>query len=76
MTAIAEKIRIDLSSLNDAERAELAHYLIRSLDAETDADAESAWDVELERRAKEIRDGKASGEPAEKVFSDLRAKYS
>jgi len=76
MSASAEKLRSDLASLSDTERAELAHFLIESLDQGIDDEAETAWVSELARRAEEIRSGRASGEPAEKVFSELRAKYS
>ena len=76
MSVTAEKIRTELAGLNAAERAELAHYLIKSLDSGTDADAEAAWDAELARRAEEIRSGRAVGIPAVQVFSELRAKYS
>ena len=76
MSVTAEKIRTELAGLDAAERAELAHYLIQSLDSGTDADAEAAWDAVLARRAEEIRSGRAVGIPAERVISELRAKYS
>jgi len=76
MTATAKALWTKLTGLSEAERAELAHFLINSLDAGKDADAERAWDAELARRAEEIKSGRATGEPAEKVFSELRAKYS
>jgi putative addiction module component (TIGR02574 family) len=76
MSVLAEKFRTELASLSDTDRAELARFLIQSLDTGADADAETAWDSELARRAEEIKSGRASGEPAEKVFSELRAKYS
>jgi len=76
MNAAAEKIRTELSNLSEEDRAELAQFLIASLDEGADSDAEAAWDAELERRAEEIRGGQASGEPAGKVFSELRAKHS
>jgi len=76
MNAAVKRIRTELSSLSEADRAELARFLIASLDEGTDADAEAAWDAELERRAEEIKSGRASGEPSEKVFSELRAKHS
>lgn len=76
MSAIAERLRMELTTLDEAERAELARFLIRSLDHGSDADADSAWNTELERRAEEIKSGNAIGEPAEKVFSELRAKHS
>ncbi len=76
MSITAEKIKTQLSSLTSKERAELAHFLIVSLDTRVDEDAEAAWDAELARRAEEIRTGTAKGEPAEQVFAEIRAKYS
>ena len=46
MTEIAEKLKSQLSQLSIQERAELAHFLIHSLDEGVDADAEAAWDAE------------------------------
>lgn len=76
MTAVAEKLKTELSQLPESDRAELAHFLLRSLDEQDDADAEAAWEAELGRRAKEIRSGSATGQPAEKVMAELREKFS
>ena len=76
MTDIAERLKPELARLSTQDRAALASFLLRSLDEVEDADAEAAWDVELARRAAEIKSGKAIGIPADKVFSDLREKYS
>lgn len=76
MTEAAEKLISQLSQLSTKERAEVAHFLIHSLDEEVDAGAEATWDAELGRRMEEIRSGKALGEPADKVFAELREKYS
>ena len=76
MTARAGKLRTKLADLSETERAELARFLIKSLEDWKDEDAEKAWDAELAKRAEEIKSGRAAGEPAKKVFSELRAKYS
>jgi putative addiction module component (TIGR02574 family) len=76
MTKTAEKLKVQLSQLSTQERAELAHFLIHSLDEGVDADAEAAWDAELARRMEKIRSGQAVGEPADKVFAELRKKYA
>lgn len=76
MTEATEKLKSRLSRLSARERADLAHFLIASLEEGADSDAESSWDAELARRMDEIRTGKASGEPMEKVFAELREKYS
>ncbi len=46
------------------------------MDSESDNNLESAWDAEWELRAEEIRNGTAKGDAAEKVFTEVRAKYS
>ncbi len=76
MSETAERLRLELTNLSDCERAEMASLLIKSLDPGSDNDAASAWDMELARRVEEIESGRAVGIPAEKVFAELRAKYS
>ena len=76
MTETAEKLKAQLSKLSTQERAELADFLIHSLDEGLDADAEAAWDAELARRLEEITSGNAVGKPADHVFGELRNKYS
>ena len=76
MAITVEELRTELGGLSDTERGELAHFLILSLDQSSDENVERAWDAELDRRAEEIRSGRASGEPANKVFCELRAKYA
>lgn len=76
MSLTADKMRTELATLTEVERADLARFLIQSLDAGSDKDAEAAWDAELERRAGEIKSGHESGESADKIFSELRAKHS
>jgi putative addiction module component (TIGR02574 family) len=63
-------------NLSPDERAKLAHELILSLDNVKDKEVERAWDVEIERRVKEIKSGKAKGRPVEDVLAEVRAKYS
>ncbi len=76
MTQVVDRFKVELARLSADERAELARFLIESLDEGADADAEAAWDAELDRRIEEIRSGQANGESAESVFAALRAKYS
>jgi putative addiction module component (TIGR02574 family) len=76
MTEAAERLKPELSRLTPQERAELASFLIDSLDAGADEDVEAAWDSELARRMAEVTNGTAAGSPADTVFADLRAKYS
>ncbi len=75
MTEGAEQLKATLLQLTTEDRAELAYCLLRSLDEGDDDDVQSAWKAELERRWQEMESGKEPGEPAEKVFADLRKKY-
>jgi putative addiction module component (TIGR02574 family) len=72
MTPATEELKTQLANLPVGERAELAHYLLDTLDETVDTDAEAAWDDELARREAEIRSGTATGEPAASVFARLR----
>jgi putative addiction module component (TIGR02574 family) len=73
MGETAENLRLELSI---QERAEIASFLIHSLDENVDQDIESAWDAEFAQRTQEINSGNVSGEPSDQVFAELRQKYS
>ena len=75
MSQATEQLKEELARLSEQDRAELAYFLLRSLDGPEDTDYEAAWDAELARRDEEIMSGKVTGEPAEQVFSRLREKY-
>jgi putative addiction module component (TIGR02574 family) len=75
MTETAERLKSELSQLSTADRAEIAHFLLASLDEGIDADIDVAWEDELNRRMDEIEKGSA-GEPVDQVIASLRAKYS
>jgi putative addiction module component (TIGR02574 family) len=55
-----EKLRSEALRLPETERAELAHELVKSLDAPADADAAEAWEKELLRRLAEVDAGTAN----------------
>ena len=76
MTETALRLKSELAHLPEQDRAALASYLIDTLDATQDDDADAAWADELSRREKRIRSGQAQGELAEKVFAELREKHS
>ena len=76
MTKTAETLKIELAQLPVQDRAELAHFLIHSLDEDVDDNVFDAWDRELTQRLAEISDGTANGEPLGKVLSELRENYS
>lgn len=54
-----QRLRSQVLALSEAERAELAHDLIQSLDVPRDNGTEEAWDREITRRIVEIDAGQA-----------------
>lgn len=76
MSETVERLKAEVEALTNRERAELAQFLICSLDQEQDENAEAAWDVELTRRVADIKSGKAVGKPAEEVFAKIRGNYA
>ncbi|MHC0066078.1 addiction module protein [Nostoc sp. UIC 10890] len=76
MSETAEKLKLELSQLSTKERAEIAYFLIHSLDEGIDDNLETAWDTELTQRLEDISSKTAIGEPSSQVFSELREKYS
>lgn len=78
MSVLMQEVSNKAFNLSPEERAELAHELIISIDADGDMDreVEAAWDVEIEKRVKEINSGKAKGRVAEDILAEIRAKYS
>jgi putative addiction module component (TIGR02574 family) len=61
-------------ALPEAERAEIAASLIRSLDTEIDEDAEAAWAAEIERRIKSIDSGDVELIPWDDVMREMRSR--
>ncbi len=76
MTDTMESLKDQLLQLPQKQRAELAHFLLETLDNSEDVEDEAAWDAELARRAEEIKSGQDVCEPVEKVIAELRKKYA
>jgi predicted transcriptional regulator len=76
MTKLAQELKQQLSSLPVQDRADLAYFLLHSLDAEEDVNWEAAWASEIQKRRAEIRNGTVKGEPAAEVIAELKKKYS
>ena len=68
MSPSLEQLKATLSSLPVTERAELAQYLLRSLDPE-DEGAKAEWLALAEQRMDEVRAGQVVGVPAEEVLN-------
>lgn len=59
------------SALPVVDRAELAQFLIRSLDEGDGSDARAEWLTLAEQRMGEVKAGKVVGTPAEEVLRTL-----
>lgn len=75
MSIAAEKLAEALT-LPREDRAFLARELIVSLDDGNDSDVEMAWRDEIDRRTREMTDGKTSSKPIEQVLTEIRAKLN
>jgi len=76
MSTSAEALRPVLAGLPLNDRAELAYFLLGTLDGDDDVDWEAAWVAELNKRASHVRNGTVKLEPADKVFAELREKHA
>ncbi len=63
MDADAKQLYDNALHLPDSERAELAAWLIESLDPEVDRDVDQAWDAEIKRRVGELDSGTVTAIP-------------
>ena len=68
------KLRSEVLGLPESERAELAHELVKSLDAPVDPDAADASDKEILRRLAEIDTGTAKLIDRDELRRRLRAR--
>jgi putative addiction module component (TIGR02574 family) len=75
MTEAVEQLMSQASTLSVHERAELAYFLLSSLEPE-DEGTQEAWRAEIARRVAEIRGGSAVGRPADDVLAELRERYA
>ncbi len=68
------KLRSEALSLPQPERAELAHDLVKSLDAPVESDAAEAWDREILQRLAEVEAGTATLIDREELRRRMRAR--
>jgi len=73
MSIAAEKV-VEMLALPEQDRAYLARQLIASRDDTVDADPETQWHAVIDRRSREIEEGKVSCRPVKQVVQDVRDK--
>ena len=67
MSTALEELKTTLSGLPIPERAELAHYLLHTLEGAEDG-AAAEWLTLAEHRMADLRDGRVVGIPAEQLW--------
>jgi putative addiction module component (TIGR02574 family) len=75
--ATKEDLLSDVLRLPPEERAEVAHKLLLSLEeGAEEPEAQAEWSVELERRAREVVDGRVKTISWEQVEERIRVRLS
>ena len=72
MSTLVEELSARAKTLSAEDRARLVEELLDSLQGESDPEADSAWDREIERRVAEIESGAVKLVSAEEVHADAR----
>ena len=72
MTTLVEELSARAKTLPSQDRARLAEELLDSLQGDSDAEADAAWDLEIERRVAEIEAGTVKLVSAEDVHAEAR----
>lgn len=75
MIVTAEKVA-EVLALPEQDRAFLAHQLLASLDNTVDSDGESQWHELIDRRSREMAEGRVDTCSEEEVIRDIRAKLN
>ncbi len=71
MSLTLQELKNAASELPSGERADLAQFLLRSLDEQDEDGAQAEWLALAEQRMAEVRAGKVVGIPAEEVLKNL-----
>ena len=74
MSETVERIKSQVGTLSNPEHADLAYFLLTSLEPEEEG-VEEAWRVEIARRVADIRGGRAKGRSADEVLAELRERH-
>ncbi len=76
MSAILAELQAQAKQLGAEERAQLASFLLDTLEPADSGDVSQAWVAEINTRWAEIERGEVELIPATEVFADLRRKLS
>ena len=72
MNSTLAELELKVTQLSADERAQLALYLLQSLEPADEGDIDEAWRVESERRLAQIESGEVQSVPGDDVFARVR----
>ena len=72
--SIAAQTVAEVMALPEQERAYLARQLIASLDDPVDAGAEAQWNEVIDRRSREMAEGRVDARPEAEMIGDIQAR--
>ncbi len=73
MSIAAEKVA-EVLALPEEDRAFLARQLIATLDETVDPDAEAQWNEVIDRRSREMAEGKVDARTEEEMLREVRTR--
>ena len=75
MTTLLEELSTRAGALEPEDRVRLAEELLASLQDESEADMDTAWDLEIQRRLEEVTNASARLVTSEEVHAEARKIY-
>ena len=72
MDSTLAELEQKVTQLSADERAQLALFLLQSLEPADEGDIDEAWRVESERRLAQIESGEVKSVPGDDVFARVR----
>jgi putative addiction module component (TIGR02574 family) len=72
MNSTLAELEQKVTQLSADERAQLALFLLQSLEPADEGDIDEAWRVESERRLAQIESGEVQSVPGDDVFARVR----
>ena len=76
MSPTLVELQTQAKQLGAEERAQLASFLLETLEPADSGDVTQAWETEIKARWAEIERGDVQPIPASEVFADIRRKLS
>ena len=75
MTTLLEELSTRARALEPEDRVRLAEEILASLHDASEADVDTAWDLEIQRRLEEVTNGSARLVSSEEVHAEARKIY-